>query len=74
MPEAMQVFDSVANDQMNDLADIINDATDKMDQAIQDLMDNFNQNEIPDITDEFLELFWLALEAIYKYVDPYDRD
>jgi len=75
LPEAMDQFDSEAAEAKKAVDDAIEDAKDALEEALGDELDKIvGPGGVPgDIAEEFLELFWHALEDIYTYVDPYER-
>jgi ElaB/YqjD/DUF883 family membrane-anchored ribosome-binding protein len=75
LPAAMDQFDSEAAEAKQAIDDAIADAKDALEEALGDELDKIvGPGGVPgDIAEEFLELFWKALEDIYTYVDPYER-
>jgi predicted DNA-binding protein (UPF0251 family) len=73
--DALDDFNNDADAAVEDLNNAIDDATTKLEDTIGPAFDEVigGGGVIPDISDDFLELFWEALEEIYTYVDPYER-
>jgi hypothetical protein len=75
LPGAIDQFDSEAAAAKEAIDAAIADAMDALEEALGDELDDIvGPDGVPgNIAEEFLELFWHALEDIYTYVDPYER-
>jgi hypothetical protein len=73
--DAIEQFGDEAAAAKQAVDDAIADAKQKLEDALGDDLDKVIGNDgVPsDIAEQFLELFWKALEDIYTYVDPYER-
>ena len=73
--DAIAQFDDEAAAAKDDVDAAIEDAKQRLEDALGDELDNvIGGDGVPStIAEDFLELFWKALEDIYTYVDPYER-
>jgi hypothetical protein len=79
VPEILTQYNDEADAATTDLNNAIDEAIEKLDGIIDDAMacvdggNGGNGGDVPDISDNFLTLFWEALESLNDSVDPYER-
>jgi hypothetical protein len=79
IPEVLNQYNDEASAATDDLNQAIDDAIERMEGMIGDAMECSNggdgngSTDPADISDNFLTLFWEALESLYDSVDPYER-